>query len=215
MKRIIKNNPPKWFEDWKRNFEHANGRKAAYKKDFPQNEIRKLRGDLLWEQGYICCYCMGRLHIDGSHVEHFRPKTRFPDEDMEYGNLLASCQGIAGEPGKDHCGHRKEDWYSARMVSPVNPDIEQMFHYGLDGKVYPSGRDEKRRGAKEMIDHLGLNSYYLVRNREKAIEESGFFDDEYTEDEIRDMIDYYDHMDEGKYVPYCGAIVEAWRSLLG
>ncbi len=66
-----------------------------------------------------------------------------------------------------------------------------------------------------MIDHLGLNSYYLVRNREKAIEESGFFDDEYTEDEIRDMIDYYDHMDEGKYVPYCGAIVEAWRSLLG
>ena len=93
MKRIIKNNPPKWFEDWKRNFEHANGRKAAYKKDFPQNEIRKLRGDLLREQGYICCYCMGRLHIDGSHVEHFRPKTRFPDEDMEYGNLLASSRG--------------------------------------------------------------------------------------------------------------------------
>ncbi len=43
-----------------------------------------------------------------------------------------------------------------------------------------------------MIDHLGLNSYYLVRNRETAIEESGFYDEEaYTEDEILDVINYF------------------------
>lgn len=43
-----------------------------------------------------------------------------------------------------------------------------------------------------MIDHLGLNSYYLVRNRETAIEESDFYDEEaYTEDEILDVINYF------------------------
>ena len=100
MKRIVKNDPPEWFENWKRNFETANGRKAAYKNDFPQREIRKLREVLLREQGYICCYCMGRLDIDSSHVEHFRPKGRFPDEDMEYepdgimpGNSRGTCGG--------------------------------------------------------------------------------------------------------------------------
>ncbi len=214
MKRIIKSDPPEWFERWKRDFKAAAGRKATYKNDLPERERRRLREELLKEQGYICCYCMGRLDIDSSHVEHFRPKGRFPAEDMEYGNLLASCQGIGEDPAEDHCGHRKDDWYSPLMVSPASPEIEGMFRYGLDGTVYPSGRDEERRGAKEMIDHLGLNSYYLVRNREDAIEASGFFEEDYSADEIRDLIEYYDNMDRGAYVPYCEAIVEAWRSLL-
>lgn len=214
MKRIVKGDSPEWFESWKRNFAAAAGRKAVYKNDFPDKERRRLRKGLLEEQGFICCYCMGRLDLDTSHVEHFKPKVRFPDEDMEYKNLLASCQGIAGDAMEDHCGHRKDDWYSPRMVSPASPEIEGMFRYGLDGYVYPAGRDEERRGAKEMIGHLGLNSYYLVRNRETAIEESGFFEEEFTEDEIRDIIDYFDNMDGGAYVPYCEAIVEAWRSLL-
>ncbi|MCI8983078.1 MAG: hypothetical protein HFG78_11830 [Hungatella sp.] len=62
-----------------------------------------------------------------------------------------------------------------------------------------------------MIDHLGLNSYHLVRNREEAIEASGIFDEEYSEEEIQDIIDYYLNMDNGKYVPYCGAIADIWK----
>lgn len=215
MKRIIKNEPPVWFEAWKRNFEATNSRRASYKKDFPQKEIRRLRGELLREQGYICCYCMGRLDIDHSHVEHFKPKKKFPDEDMDYDNLFASCEGIGEEPGEDHCGHRKDDWHVPGMVSPASQAAEQVFRYGLEGTVYPSGRDEARRTAREMIEHLGLNSFYLVRNRATAIEASGFFDDiEYTKEEIQDIVDYYDNMDNGEYVPYCGAIAEAWRTLL-
>lgn len=177
MKRVIKNDPPVWFENWKKNFAAVNGGEASYKRDFPQPEIRRLRGELLKEQGYICCYCMGRLDIDFSHVEHFRPKAKFPGEDMEYGNLFASCQENWEDALEDHCGHRKGDWHSPRMVSPASPQIEGMFGYGLDGQAYPSGRDEGRRAAKEMID-------------------------------------YFSNMIQGEYVPYCGAIVEAWKTLL-
>lgn len=214
VRRIIKNESPVWFEDWKRNFAAANGRRASYKKDFPQEKKRKLRENLLKEQGSICCYCMSYIDIDHSHLEHFRPKDQFPSEDMDYENMLASCEGIISGPDEDHCGHRKNNWYSPYMVSPSHSDIETMFHYTPDGMVHPAGRDHLRAAAREMIHHLGLDSYHLVRNREAAIEASGFFDSEYTEDEIWDMIDYYSNLDNGTYIPYCGAIADVWRSIL-
>ena len=60
MRKIVKYDPPQWFEDWKAAFEKNHGRKASYKSDFPQEEKRRLRKMLLKEQGYICCYCMRR-----------------------------------------------------------------------------------------------------------------------------------------------------------
>lgn len=211
MIEIKKNNSPMWFEQWKEDFAVRTGRKATYKKDFPQDKIRKLRRNLLKEQGYICCYCMGRIGIDNSHLEHFRPKSIFPDEDMDYKNMLASCQGSIKETEEDHCGHRKNDWFSERMVNPSSPKIKDMFRYEADGYVCPGGKDEVRAGAKEMIEHLGLNSYHLVRNREEAIEASGIFDEDYSDEEIQDMVDYYLNMAGEEYVPYCGAIADIWR----
>ena len=128
-----------------------------------------------------------------------------------YKNMLASCEGSVMETGEDHCGHQKNDWFSDKMVNPSTPEIKGMFRYGADGWVYPGGKDETRAAAKEMIDHLGLNSYHLVRNREEAIEASGIFDEEYSEEEIQDIIDYYLNMDNGKYGPYCGAIADIWK----
>ena len=33
----------------------------------------------------------------------------------------------------------------------------------------------------------------------------------FSEEEIQDIIDYYLNMDNGKYVPYCGAIADIWK----
>ena len=83
MKRISKSDSPEWFEEWKKKFEKENGRKPHYKGDFSTgsrnsaNRRRKLREELLKEQGYICCYCMKRINLDSSHNEHFWPKEVF------------------------------------------------------------------------------------------------------------------------------------------
>lgn len=210
MRKIQKGESPEWFEIWKDQFRCRNGREATYKEDFPDHERRKLRRDLLEEQGYICCYCMKRIDIDSSHLEHFWPKSRFQDLDMDYRNMLASCEGQT--TGEDHCGHKKKDWYDVDMVIPTDDEIETMFRYTLNGKIYPAHRGGKEAVEKKIIHEWGLDSFHLERNRRMALEQTEIFDmDDYTEDEVWDTIAYYDGRQDGKYIEYCNVIIDVMK----
>jgi hypothetical protein len=69
--------------------------------------------------------------------------------------------------------------------------------------------------AQEMITQMGLDSFHLERNRREAIEYSEVFDEEeYSDEDIRDFINYYSNQDDGKYVPYCMAIVDCLKDCL-
>lgn len=214
MKKIIKTTSPSWFEMWKHNFEIANGYVAHYKDDFAidLNRRRTLRENLVKEQGKICCYCMGRITVDFSHIEHFWPKKHFGNVDMDYNNLFASCNGTNSYNvvnDDEYCGHRKDDWWNPEMVSPSDGEIENMFRYTVDGRIHSVEGRRTSHIAEEMIHNMGLDSYHLERNRREAIEESEVFDEEdYSDDDIRYFIDYYSSMNEGEYVPYCKAIID-------
>lgn len=66
-----------------------------------------------------------------------------------------------------------------------------------------------------MIIQMGLNSFHLERNRREAIENSEVFDEEeYSDEDIRDFINYYSNKDNGAYVPYCMAIVDCLKDCL-
>lgn len=53
-----------------------------------------LKECLVKEQGYICCYCGGRILKDhNTRIEHLEDKGTNKRLTFEYSNLLASCQG--------------------------------------------------------------------------------------------------------------------------
>lgn len=213
MKKICKQPEPTWFSEWKENFLKVNGRNADYKNDFPQNEKRKLRQCLLEEQGYICCYCMKRIDLDSSHIEHFWPKgvPQFHNLDMEYGNMFASCQG--NPEAEDHCGHKKNEWYDMDMIIPTDERIESAFKFTIDGKIHSTGTYKTKKVKDDMSYYLGLESFYMVRNRKKAIEASEYFDEcDYSQDEINYFIHVYESMDSGKYQEYCKAITDVLKT---
>jgi len=82
-----------------------------------------LRESLLSEQGGICCYCMQRIYPneDAMKVEHWLSQTRFPANELDYGNMLAACMGNEGEPEEEqHCDTRKGNKDVAR--NPADPD---------------------------------------------------------------------------------------------
>lgn len=220
MKRIIKRKSPEWFETWKDDFERENHRKAHYNHDFSTDDeeggVRriKLRKALIEEQGNICCYCMNRITVNDSHIEHFWPKDEFGEMDLDYENLLASCNGETSLLAEDeHCGHRKNNWWRKDMISPVRSEVENLFKYLPDGRIQSS--DRKSNIAGEMIHNFGLDSYHLERNRRQAIENSEVFDEEeYTEEEIQSFIDFYSHQTSEGYVPYCQAIVDCLEEML-
>ncbi len=59
-----------------------------------------------------CCYCE-ESHIDGQ-VEHFRPKSKYPNLEFEWTNLLWSCW---------KCNHSKLAKFDEEFPI-INPTIE-------------------------------------------------------------------------------------------
>lgn len=221
MKRIDKETSPEWFETWKQEFRSINSREAHYKNDFSSDDSdgrdrrQRLRERLIKEQGHICCYCMKRISLNDSHIEHFWPKAFFPHKDLEYSNMFASCNGDGTVLLDEHCGHKKDDWWKKDMIPPTEAVVEEMFQYSVDGKIHSAQRKSTTNIAQEMIIQMGLDSFHLNRNRREAIEASEVFDEEeYSNEDIRDFIDYYSNKDNEKYVPYCMAIVDCLKDCL-
>lgn len=212
MRKIEKEDTPEWLDSWKEVFEKSSGNKPRYEDLDDQNRI-KLRKLLVAEQGYICCYCMRRIGVNSSHIEHFRPRHGNPELELEYRNLFASCTGQEREPRFTlwHCDTKKEDWFNDNMPELTSDGIEKSILYKLDGTVtaYHKGGSFKNSVENEMIEHLGLMAPYLVRNRRLAIQSSELMEDlDYSSDDWAELIRYYDEKHDGMYEEYCGMFTQ-------
>lgn len=167
MKFINKVKEPTSFTDWKKRNPNAKF------KDLIGKEKKDIRNSLLKEQHSLCCYCECRIsnnYADESesfHIEHFKPKDKdkFPQLQLEYSNLHASCIKNKSNDSDIHCGHRKGNEYSDSLISPLEEDCASHFVYELDGTiVYTDHR------GKETIRILHLDSNLLNISRKKLID---------------------------------------------
>ena len=107
MKYISKHQEPRRFSVWKAN--QRRSRRLSWNRFRPPLKAEVHRS-LLREQGYICCYCESRVQVNDSHIEHFRPRSRYPGLALDYENLHCSCL-LDLKPGQPrHCGHEKRNW---------------------------------------------------------------------------------------------------------
>jgi uncharacterized protein (TIGR02646 family) len=173
---------------------------------------QQVQHHLISEQGHICCYCGERIISSDSHIEHFQPQTEYPDLELDYFNLLASCQQKIKPKEPRHCGMGKGDWFDAKLlVSPLIADCEDFFEYAVDGQILPSKELGKLAAAAETIDRLHLNIPKLQATRSSTID--SIYNDPglelpLSDEEIDKLIHYYSHIDEdGKYQPYCQSIL--------
>lgn len=164
MKRIVKGEAPVF---WK-----------AYVGKYPKNcynkldsteqgrEVRnRLREHLAHQQKMICCYCCGSLEgKDGAllaHNEHIRPQSSYPNDSMDYGNLLASCNN------SNTCGKAKKDLYDPQaFISPLREDCEEHFIFSENGRI--KGVTEQ---GKRTVDILNLNHSTLVSKRKAQFDD--------------------------------------------
>lgn len=163
MKYIQKNAPPKSLEEYKIT-------EGATFKDLDKNHTsikREVKNSLIEEQGGICCYCGTRIDRTDSMIEHFKPKAKgyFPELQLEYSNLLASCLGgqINRQTNRRFplcCDANKKN--RVIEVSPTDPDCESYFKYDDDGNIYGITPE-----ARYAIQILNLNNE-VQKNRRKA-----------------------------------------------
>lgn len=170
MKYIQKSEPPQAFIDWK-NLASEDWQPSWA--NFQKPQKTSVHQSLLQEQGFICCYCGRRIILADSHIEHFKPRNKYPDLQLDYVNLIASCEIDTDEPPPIpvHCGHKKGAWYEENlMVSPVESNCADFFRYTDDGQILATKEIDKQEAAKTTIEKLDLNIYKLQKMRKGAIE---------------------------------------------
>ena len=122
------------------------------------NEFLDTLGDRFY---WLCGYCedWGKLQVD-----HFRPKSKFPDLVYVWSNWVLSCIG---------CNFTKRDkWPSGGYVDPCeNVDSahpESFFRFDMMSKeILPrDDQSEQRKSiAWDTIVDLGLNDFHHLRKR--------------------------------------------------
>lgn len=188
------------------------------------NEIKHLSSysDLLKviydEQGGICCYCGCALSEDHRRnvLEHLDPISVDYTRMGDYENMMISCNGNCGEKrekkGKKyiHCDAFRGN--SFLPITPLNSVCEDLFKYEFDGTVAWVNAD-----AKITIDNLNLNCKSLCLKRETAIYNSVLNEDGdfLSNDELKLIQAHYRQLHNGRYAPFCIAVIRFIDKILG
>lgn len=213
MKYIKKNPPPEKFINWK-NLAGENWQPSWNNFQNPEKSI--VHDSLLKEQGFICCYCGQRVEKKDSHIEHLKPRNKYPNLALDYDNLIASCQGENETPPPIpvHCGHKKAEWYDEYlMVSPLNSNCSDFFRYTEKGEILPTKDTNYQKSAEETISRLALDLNKLNRMREKAIEGLDIYN--LDNDEIKILINAFEKMNQqGEYEEFCHVLIYILKQFL-
>jgi uncharacterized protein (TIGR02646 family) len=209
MKKIIKQSEPRSL------VEHRSQTNANYDN---YSEKDKLRGSLLKEQGYICCYCMSRITSEQMKIEHWQPQTKYASQQLDYRNLLGACMGNQGaRPQNQHCDTRKGDYEIT--INPIEGDknCENLIKYRPDGKIYSDDVSVNH----DLNETLNLNLGFLKKNRKDALDvvirklDEKFSNKTWATITVQREIDKLNTKDEnGFYDVYCQVIVSYLKSKL-
>ncbi|MFD2160518.1 TIGR02646 family protein [Rubritalea tangerina] len=121
MRQINKGIEPSEFTTWKR------GNPDSLYSDLPHPERRAIRQSCIDEQLGLCCYCCRSITIDDSSNEHLKDRDHFPQHQLDYSNITASCR-LSGR-----CNDFRNN--QAIGISPLDGACETEITYYLSGKI--------------------------------------------------------------------------------
>lgn len=215
LKKITKAKEPKSLTAYRSTISQPNLKDSNIYEDFKEktkeqcreNQAYNLRRQLLQEQGYICCYCMGRISCDNSKIEHFKPQTKYRELQIDYQNLFVACKGGEGLQEKEQFCDTKKGEKDLKYIDLL-ASVEQNIFY-VKGAKSISIKSTDKNVDKELNDILNLNVMILEQNRKEAydsvmknLKSRGF-----TVPNIKKALNYYKSKHNEKFEPYCEMII--------
>ena len=159
MLRVIKGEEPTFLGEYKR---RANPKVWNDYDEITKGTLREYILDK--EQQGLCPYCERVIDsIEEGHVEHFKPRIKYPHLFQDYNNLLVSCND------KSTCGSHKGGRFSDDLINPINEEPTDYLTYNMaTGEVCEVDYDKRER-VRCTIDLLNLNHRKLCETRKKLI----------------------------------------------
>lgn len=183
---ILKSNEHRWTQD----LMSAVAKYGSYKQ-IPEKEKKGLvsyyRHDDIKEALIIssfekCSFCEGKPSESGNvEVEHFKPKSIYPEYTFKWSNLLPSCTKCNGSK-------RNHDTGSEPIVNPYEINPETIFYY-QDIKLKVRNSQNFEMGT-QTIKVCGLNSIRLLKPRADILVSLHSFSDS-----IEEAIEEYQEAD--------------------
>jgi uncharacterized protein (TIGR02646 family) len=164
MIKVNKESEPNFLKEYKR----KNSPKAwtDYNKDIKEKLKEFILGK---EQGNYCAYCQKRIYEnDEAHIEHIKPRDKYPNLFEDYNNIIVSCNE------KHTCGMKKANLYDENFINPVLDNPNEYLDFNLaNGEIIPKNNEDDTLGykrAKYTIEVLNLNYYKLTDARKNLID---------------------------------------------
>lgn len=115
-----------------------------------------------------CAYCESKIeHISDAHIEHYKPKSRFPELAFDWDNLLLAC-------GKCNSTKHKGDRFpetseGGPLINPCtdDPDAHFTFHYDATAQLASVYGKTERGKTTETL--MGLNRHDLREYRSRKV----------------------------------------------
>lgn len=175
MLKVNKEKEPDFLLEYKKKYSPKswNDYNNVIKAEIKQNILVK-------EQKEYCSYCEKKIYTnDDGHIEHIKPRDRYPSEFQNYDNLIVSCNE------KNSCGMYKKNKYDNNFINPVIVKPEEYFDYNIaNGDIVPKSDDEKSNEyikAMYTINTLNLNCYQLKEARKALIDMLEVYRENYEE----------------------------------
>lgn len=168
MLKINKAAEPDFLKNYKKKYNPQNW--DDYKNDNIKFELKKYiaYNEQKINENNLCVYCERKIDIDNNdgHIEHIRPRDKFPQYFQEYNNLAVSCNS------KNSCGNKKSGKYESKFISPVEENPEEFITYDeFTGEIIPKDERNKERVEYTVEEVLNLNEYNLCRARKIVLME--------------------------------------------
>jgi uncharacterized protein (TIGR02646 family) len=136
-----------------------------------------------------CAFCESYIgNIDYGDIEHFKPKSKFPELAVSWENLFLSCAKCNG------AGQKGDKWPTddegGPLINPCEENPDNFFAFEFDelALVAIVKPKNKRGSVSELV--FGLNKHSLLKDRSTFVRKLVIIAKNYKEDaEARAIID--------------------------
>ena len=170
---ILRNNRANWLINYINAIENYEIDPSPANKAIKENNEKKynhadIRSALREMSDSKCMYCESHItHIGYPHIEHFRPKSKYPRLCFSWTNLLLACSVCNGKEYKGEKFPSKKQ--NGLFINPTieNPNI--FFHFEFDYLTGVSIVNPLNERAKTTEKELGLNRAELLKHRNSVV----------------------------------------------